>query len=320
MAPRAGARLRKARWLGGGFFDLSAQLGQLVLEPGMQDQLGRGASPLGADLARQRAKEGEHFGRATPHVFVRLAGRRPFRLPGDSWLGIGLLGPGFIPLALEQSRPLRLRVGPFNASLVFLGLRILDGDGARVAHAQRWARGTPGPGAVAGVAGLMQHPPNRRCAHPGQAARAQRPRQRSERSGTSAILTPIWRPLRLGQETGALRTAIRVLAPTARRDQQGGESAVVEAVHQAAHARSALETCGSGGLSPGLGLRDGQQGSGASHHVHPFTGCLYTGLQVLLLRRGHRTQGVFLWLGHDGLSSLRAVFSFSGTNDHLFAA
>ena len=92
-----------------------------------------------------------------------------------------------------------------------------------------------------------------------------------------------------------------------RRDQQRNEPALVKALHQVAHARSAFEACGSGCLGPGPKSRHGQQGSGASDHIRSLVAFAIRCISWCS-GSGQRTQGVFLELGHGCTSSLLTAY------------
>jgi hypothetical protein len=71
-------------------------LGQLVLEPGMQHRVGGMFDRKRAHLSGRGVKQGEQLGGSAPDIFRGPMGRFRFRLPGGSRLRDGLIGTGFI--------------------------------------------------------------------------------------------------------------------------------------------------------------------------------------------------------------------------------
>lgn len=84
---------------------------QLVLQPGMQDHIGRRQDAFGMHVSGRRAKERQQLGRSPTHVLVRLEGRLAFQMPVFSRLGNGLIGAGFVLAPQGQSCLFRPLVG-----------------------------------------------------------------------------------------------------------------------------------------------------------------------------------------------------------------
>jgi hypothetical protein len=68
----------------------------LLLQPGMQNGIGRPLHGLGAYLPTRRMEQSQEFGGASPYIFVRTPCWFAFRLPGSAGLRNGLVGAGFI--------------------------------------------------------------------------------------------------------------------------------------------------------------------------------------------------------------------------------
>src|SRR6266702_8481206 len=62
----------------------------------MHDRVRRMGHPDGAHRTRRRTEQGEQFRRATAHIFVRLATRRPVREPSCTGMRDCLIWPGFV--------------------------------------------------------------------------------------------------------------------------------------------------------------------------------------------------------------------------------
>jgi len=69
---------------------------QFLLQPRMQDGVGRSLHLLGPHFTRGWPKQRELLDRAPSDVLVGLARRLPFQLPGLPCLGDHLIGPSFI--------------------------------------------------------------------------------------------------------------------------------------------------------------------------------------------------------------------------------
>jgi hypothetical protein len=75
---------------------LVQDLSQLLLQPRMQDGIGRVFDGAYLDLSAGRMKQRQHFGGSPANIFVRLLSRIAFFLPTLPWLGNGLIGSSLV--------------------------------------------------------------------------------------------------------------------------------------------------------------------------------------------------------------------------------
>jgi hypothetical protein len=107
------------------------------------------------------AKQGQQFGRASPFIFMGLAGWVTFRLPRGSRLRNRLIGTRLILIQLHNPGSLRLLAGQFNQSSFFGGLRVIDSDGPAFAFAPGVAGVAPRPCPLVAIARPVQDFANR---------------------------------------------------------------------------------------------------------------------------------------------------------------
>lgn len=84
---------------------------QFVLEPGVQNRVGRLADSLDAEAPRGRVEQGQLFGCPSPGVLVGISHRRAIGMPVRARVGDGLEGSGFV---LSPHRQDLLAVGGLN--------------------------------------------------------------------------------------------------------------------------------------------------------------------------------------------------------------
>ena len=101
-----------ARWRQGG-----KDGGQFLLQPGMQDRVGRSLHRQRPDLARGGSEQGQQLGSASSDVLVGLTRRLALRLPGATGLWNSLVGPGFIFTPHRQAQGFAQTVGLFDQPL-----------------------------------------------------------------------------------------------------------------------------------------------------------------------------------------------------------
>src|SRR5260221_617232 len=71
-------------------------LAQLLLQPRMQNRIGRTLHRKRTHLPRRRVKEGEQLGGSAPDILMGPVGRIGLGLPGRSRLRDGLIGTSFV--------------------------------------------------------------------------------------------------------------------------------------------------------------------------------------------------------------------------------
>ena len=71
-------------------------VGEFVLQPGMQDTVGRTGDSLRSHFPGRWSEQGEQFGRTAAHVLVGLTCRLAARGPSCTRLGDRLIGTSFV--------------------------------------------------------------------------------------------------------------------------------------------------------------------------------------------------------------------------------
>ena len=134
---------------------------QLRFQPGVQHHVRATGDALDTHLAGRWMEQRQQLGGAMAHMFMRVPSRPTDRLPVNAWLRDRLVGAGFVqcPIPPTPSAPPRCR--PARSAFFRAGVRVLDLDLATFALANGHAGLAPGPVALPGDAGVVQHRPDR---------------------------------------------------------------------------------------------------------------------------------------------------------------
>ena len=215
--------------------------------------------------------------------------RRCQEMPG---LGNGLIRPRFILAPHLHPERLANAIGPFDHRLLLLSVRIVVLDRAILPSPQARTSLTPGARLLPAHASFVQRVEDGEPTHLGQAiwSRLQRPLQRAERPGSSAIGVAIWSAAHFLKDPCPLGRPVAARTPAAGPIIQSGQAARIEAPHQPSHGIVNPPPSQIGGLCELVTGGHGQEGDRSLVSPERFSGSLPNSQEFCPFRLRQGTQ------------------------------